>query len=578
MNEERLGIVLSGSSSTLVKAQPLEGKEKEIREGMFVVIKTRDKRKLLGRIISIVHYHEFYEEGDIWSEARQKGETIPSNVARRYTTLNIELLSELHQGRMFSIDQPPVPGEYVYKLSQEDIEEIYGTSEELSKQERYEPIAVPFGDIYGYTNLPAVLNLNNITMHLAILGVTGSGKSNTTGYIIEQLSRIKSEVYPAVPTIIIDANGDYIDYTKPKDKGKIPNYENVLRFVFQNSYAAQKIGENEEILTIDLNVFSERELAELIMTYYKRGNLEGAEQQVSLLNTILTSKEFHDYVKDMGGAYNRKDNDIDFNYAFSMNLLYNFIEEQEREKNKERSLLGRYHSATIGAVKRAVSIFQEDIIKFSRIIPKEYTGATFDEELVDNITKPGSPSMAIVDFSAEGATGIFPEVKQFVVYYILKLLYNTFIKYKMDLKEQERLLLFVIEEAQNYAPNQSKYPVGFSVAKNILATIATQGRKFGISLCLVTQRPSFVDPIVMSMVNTFVVHRVSAEDVRFVEIVTGGLPPFITKRVTLLERGLAVLVGQMNKFGFPLLVKLPQRRVEHSIGRIRIFELSSKGE
>ncbi|MHA1686453.1 MAG: ATP-binding protein, partial [Candidatus Heimdallarchaeaceae archaeon] len=157
-----------------------------------------------------------------------------------------------------------------------------------------------------------------------------------------------------------------------------------------------------------------------------------------------------------------------------------------------------------------------------------------------------------------------------------KLLYRTFIKYKMNPEEQERLLLFVIEEAQNYAPNQSKYPIGFSVAKNVLATIATQGRKFGISLCLITQRPSFVDPIVMSMVNTFVVHRVSAEDVRFVEMVTGGLPPFITKKLTLLERGLAVLVGQMNRFGFPLLIKIPQRRVEHSVGRVKIFESSSK--
>jgi len=573
-----VGVVLSGSESSLIKAQPLERSTEDIKEGMFVTIQTKDGRKLLGRITRIAHYHEFFEEGDIWSEARQKGEVIPLNVARKYSTLYIELLAELKNGKMASVDKPPLPGDYIYKLSSREIEEIYGTSEDLESQEVYEPTSVPFGKIYGYENLPAVLDLNNITMHLAILGVTGSGKSNTTGYLIEQVSRLRSKIYPAIPTIIIDANGDYLDYTESKNLSEIQRYSKVMRFVFQKSYGAMGLKSGiDQVLTVNLNVFSERELAELIMIYYRRGSLEGAEQQVSLLNTILSSEKFREYVKDHGGELSGIPSGIDFNVAFSKNLVYEFIE-QDQQKSKSESITRKYHSATVDAVKRAVSIFQDEIVKGSKLVPNTYLNATFDKSLIDELTKPGEPGLAIVDFSMEGATGVFPEVKQFVVYYLLKLLYNTFVEYKVTPTKQERLLLFVIEEAQNYAPNPSKYPIGFSVAKNILATIATQGRKFGISLCLVTQRPSFVDPIVMSMVNTFIVHRISAEDVRFVETITGGLPPFITRRLTLLERGLAVLVGQMNKFGFPLLIRVPKRRVGHSVGRINIFEEKSSKE
>ncbi|AJC71222.1 hypothetical protein X802_02845 [Thermococcus guaymasensis DSM 11113] len=561
-----MGIVLSGSTTTLVKAQPLEDSGSRVREGMFVIIKTKDRRELLGRVVSIVHYHEFFEEGDIWSEARQKGEDIPLNVARRYTTVHIELLGELKGGSIFSISQPPFPGDPIYPLSQQDIEKIYGQgSEELLREFNFKPTATPFGTIYGYEDLPAVLNINNITMHMAILGITGSGKSNTTGYLLEQLSRLNSSVYPAVPVIIIDANGDYIDYTLPENRKEVKSYSMIKRFVFPKSSAVIRHEENIDILTIDLNVFNERELSELVIAYYKRGNLEGAEQQVSLLHNVLASREFHEYAKEKGAEYAGSQAGIDFNSVFSDNLVSKYLDEDSELKKV-------YHSATIGAVKRALSVFHEDIVKSSCIIPYDYSGATLNVDLIDEMTKPRSPGMVIIDFSSDGATGIYPEVKQFVVYYILKLLYNKFVEYKTRIDQKERLLLFVIEEAQNYAPNKSKYPVGFSVAKDILATIATQGRKFGLSLCLVTQRPSFVDPIVMSMVNTFIIHRVSPEDVKFVETVTGGLPPFISKKLTLLERGLAVLAGQMNRFGFPLLVKIPARRVEHSIGRVRIFE------
>ncbi|MCC6005041.1 MAG: ATP-binding protein, partial [Thermofilum sp.] len=151
-------------------------------------------------------------------------------------------------------------------------------------------------------------------------------------------------------------------------------------------------------------------------------------------------------------------------------------------------------------------------------------------------------------------------VKQFVVGNVLALLFKKFTAYRV--KGENRLLLFVIEEAQNYAPNTLVYPVGFSVAKKILASVATQGRKFGLCLGLVTQRPSYVDPIVMSMMNTFIIHRVAPGDVRFVSTVTGGLPRYIERRLTYMEPGLAVLTGQMNVFPYPVFVKI-DRRVSH---------------
>ena len=143
------------------------------------------------------------------------------------------------------------------------------------------------------------------------------------------------------------------------------------------------------------------------------------------------------------------------------------------------------------------------------------------------------------------------------------------------MKGTDRILLLIIEEAQNYCPNLETYPIGYSLARDNLAQIATQGRKFGLSLCLVSQRPSFVDQIVLSMVNTFIIHRISATDVPFVKRAAGGLPEVIEDKLTSLATGRAIVIGQMNKLGFPVLIEIPEeeRRIKPTIGKISVSKI-----
>lgn len=159
--------------------------------------------------------------------------------------------------------------------------------------------------------------------------------------------------------------------------------------------------------------------------------------------------------------------------------------------------------------------------------------------------------------------------------YLATLLFNKFSNYKI--REKSRYLIFLIEEAQNFIPDKS-YPVGSSLAKNKLSLIATQGRKFGLSLCIVTQRPSFIDKIVLSMCNTFYIHRISPDDVSYVRSVTGGLPESIGRRLTRLNQGELIVTGQMNRVPFPLLIKIPfkERIVEHTQGTTEVVNTLSK--
>jgi DNA helicase HerA-like ATPase len=68
-------------------------------------------------------------------------------------------------------------------------------------------------------------------------------------------------------------------------------------------------------------------------------------------------------------------------------------------------------------------------------------------------------------------------------------------------------LLFVCEEAHRYAPADSK--TGFGPTRRALSRIAKEGRKYGVFLGLVTQRPAEIDPNIMSQCSTMFVMRLS---------------------------------------------------------------------
>jgi DNA helicase HerA-like ATPase len=536
-----IGVILSKSTTAKALCQLYEDFENTVFEGELCFIQYHNRNmKVLSRIDRIAPFSEFFEEGDVWSEARRKEAPIPSDLSRRYVTIELELLGEAKSGYLGEVTVPPSPGDRVYKIESED--EILKIISPDSKDTYF----INFGKLFGYTHVPLSLDINAIPMHLSVLGVTGSGKSYTTGYLIELLSDIKVGNHKtALPIMIIDANGDYLDfYESFHIEGKnVGNFSDVYRFVFNNSPA--KLNKGTRILSMDPNVFEPREVAELIVTYYSGGILN--ELQVAGLELAFRR------LQEEGG------------YEISSLLLRSYdrliaeLEDARREK--------LIHDQTFGAIRRALDKFKSDVVDSYALF--DYSNlATLNSNFIDEITNPKKPTLSIIDFSADGAPGVSPQLKQLVVSYITKILLKKFTEYKIN--GVDRILLLIIEESQNYCPNLVTYPIGYSLARNNLAQIATQGRKFGLSLCLVSQRPSFVDPIVLSMVNTFIIHRISAEDIAFIRKISGGLPKVIENKLVNLTTGRAIVSGQMNKLGFPVVVDIPERKILPKMGKIDV--------
>ncbi len=535
-----VGVVLSGATSSEARAQLTELGERVLREGMLVVVEARrGEESLLARVDELRPVHEFYSEGDVWTEARRRGlrPEVLDSLARRYTVASLTILGKASGRGLEEPSRPPVPGDFVRLLGPRELGSMLGLSPG-------EPGIVYFGELVGYSGVGVPLDVENITMHVGVFGETGSGKSYGVGYLLELLSRIPvGDGYAALPALVVDANGDYLDYYRAYAAGeRVGGYGFVKRLVFPRSSA--RYSPYTVPVSIALDVFSAREIAEFIIAY-KSGGVELNELQVAGLERVL--KEFEGV------------------YGFTELLVSHLDEVVEELGELSRGREAFIHAQTARAIRSALEKFRQDLVeRYAIVSEKPVLGPGFVEELVN------APGLAILDFSAEGAPGVPLPVKQLVVAYLLRLLYKVFTEYKVSGKE--RYMLLVLEEAQNYAPNPRTYPVSWSLARDYLALIATQGRKFGISLLLVSQRPVFVDPVVVSMLNTWIIYRLPVDDVSVVSRAAGGLPRSIEKRLPRLPRGVALVHGQMNVLGFPVLVRTGRRRVGHVMGRTRVVE------
>jgi len=512
-----IAVILTEASTHDAKCQLYEHAERgKIREGMFLLVYTTGERRILARVAKIIPQNEFFVAGDAWTEARRKQQEIPSGLARKYEICELELLREVPGFTEISI--PPYAGDKVFEIDiSKDLKSIFGV---VSPEG-----IIWYGSLLGYVNAPIPLTIEAIPMHFAIFGVTGSGKSYDVGALIEELVKIPAgeNTTLSIPMVIIDANADYIDYHEYfKKRGRFGSCPSVTRYVFPNSPIMKTYQSHVRPIAINLNNLSLRDLAELIVTYYSGGQKN--ELQVAGIEILIDNMIARGDITE-GNFQNVFTNPDAF----------------DRARARLAALSHRntpIHSATAAAIQRGLNKFREIENQHGLLSAKP----SMENDFIDDLTS--NREIAIIDFSADGAPGIPLSVKQLVISYISSILFRRFTYYKTE--RQERYLIFLIEEAQNYCPNLRRYDVGYSLAREKMGMIATQGRKFGLSLGLVSQRPSFIDPVVLSMCNTFFIHRIAPDDMSFIVRACGGLPSSLERRLTRLELGEVIVNGQMN--------------------------------
>lgn len=165
---------------------------------------------------------------------------------------------------------------------------------------------------------------------------------------------------------------------------------------------------------------------------------------------------------------------------------------------------------------------------------------------LEELIKPGHAS--IIDMK-----GVEPEIQAMIV---AKLCTELF-----EARKNGRIppCMLVLEEAHNFCPER-----GFdkTISTEILRTIASEGRKFGLGLLVISQRPARVDKNVLSQCNTQIIMRVTnANDLKALSKGIEGLSGGLEEEIKRLPPGVAMVVS--NKIERPILVEVRVRKSKH---------------
>lgn len=353
--------------------------------------------------------------------------------------------------------------------------------------------------------------------HAVIVGGTGSGKSWTVANVLEKATKLKS-----INSVIFDLHGEYKPLAKlenttllkiagPSDK---PTDENVMFL----PYWLLSYEEIESMLLdrSDSNAPNQsRALFDLIIKY-KKEKLEEEDQQ-DVLNNFTVESPIPYKISDVLTSLQELDTERDYSSSKTgrdgplAKKLTRFI---QRLKSKQ-------------ADKRLNFIFnsEDELLQFDWFI-----------SLIKNLLDFGNnKGLKIIDFS-EVPSDILPLITGLIG----RLIFS--IQQWMEVEKRHPIAIFC-DEAHLYIPANLKGGIEEKGLQSF-ERIAKEGRKYGVSLVVISQRPSDVNKTILSQCGNFVAMRLTNPDDQNVikKLFPDNLGGF-SDMLPILDIGEALIVG-----------------------------------
>jgi DNA helicase HerA-like ATPase len=177
-------------------------KDVEIKKNQYVKLTTREGL-LVGRIEELEKANKYFSSPETVSEFENYGRALNEQfpVERwEYLIAKVKPLGVFVDSEEKRVTIPPSPSTKVFLADNEILKKVFG----------FDDSGLSIG-IVEHHNLEAKLNITRLfKKHLAILGISGSGKSHLTNVLIEEL--LSREDSPAV--IVIDPHGEYVAFSQ----------------------------------------------------------------------------------------------------------------------------------------------------------------------------------------------------------------------------------------------------------------------------------------------------------------------------------------------------------------------------
>jgi hypothetical protein len=359
-----------------------------------------------------------------------------------------KLTGNIH-GFKRGVTRYPIPGAMIYPCTTRDLEQIYASDGRAS---------ITIGKVFPTKDIRAGLYIDAMLgKHFALLGSTGTGKSTSAALILHRIC----EAAPKGHIVMIDPHGEYS--AAFRQTGQILDVSNL-----QMPYWLMNYEEHCEVLL----------------------SSSGNERQVDadiLAKCLLAARSKSRLAQTMGKIT------VDSPIPYLLSDLNNIIQDEMGKLDKATS------SAPYMRIKGKLDELKADP-RYQFMFSGMLVGDTMTAFISKIFRMPGNGKpISIIDVS-----GVPSDITSTVVAVLSRLVFDFAI---WGREEKTRPILLVCEEAHRYVPSE-KNADGSSVAK-ILGRIAKEGRKYGISLGLITQRPSDLAEGVLSQCGTIIAMRLN---------------------------------------------------------------------
>ncbi len=485
--------------------------------------------------------------------------------------LKVQLVGERGREGRFErgVSQHPTINDTVHIVTEEDLRDIYGPGDPVD--------FVAIGRLASAESIPALVNVNRlVTRHSAVVGTTGAGKSTTVAGLLAALS--DSTRYPSARIVILDIHGEYAKALE--DRSTVFRVE-----------ADQDRGERslnvpfwalsfDELVKLAFGGLSDEPLAAVAdgIVALKREALNIKEREgVSVERITVDSPvpfcihklwfDFHQRehrtvipkpggaVDEVESAYVLDTKGIPLQVGDAMSVTppqYRTVKTtgpaNERVQWGPGPLGMRQQLAILASKLRDPQM--AFLFNPGEWRPELNGSVALDLDALLAEWIGGKMPIAILDLS-----GIPSGVLNELIGALLRILYDAiFWARKLPEGGRERPLMLVLEEAHAYLGEAHK-----GAASSAVRRIAKEGRKYGVGIMIVSQRPSEIDSTILSQCGTLFAMRTSNETDR--GQVAGAASDNLKglfEMLPILRTGEAIVVGEAVSLPMRILVDPPK--------------------
>lgn len=367
--------------------------------------------------------------------------------------------------------------------------------------------------------------------HAVIVGSTGSGKSCTVATVIEQIALLKSS-----NAILFDIHGEY----SPITGDNIKHYR----------VAGPNDTYSDDVLFLPYWLLTYEEMMSMMLD---RGDNNAPNQAMLFSKTVLQKKK--EFLSNNGLEEMVDDITIDSPIPYEMGKLIDqfvfYNEEMVDGAKANTKKKGDYNGILSRFIQRLENKISDKRLNFMFSQDEDLINSDYMNELCQKLLLSASDGggIKIIDFS-EVPSDILP----LIVSLIARIIFS--VQQWID-KDKIHPIAIFCDEAHLYIPQNVKQGME-SLSLMSFERIAKEGRKYGVGLVVITQRPSEVDRTVLSQSSNFVAMRLTNADDQ--NVIKKLLPDSIGNfgdLLPVLDVGEALVVGDASLLPSRILVKRP---------------------